>query len=212
MQFPENMEGKWNAFFKNKNPIILELACGKGEYAIGLGQLFPEKNFIGIDLKGNRIWVGAKKALQNHLTNVAFLRTQIDQITEYFSKDEVAEIWITFPDPQLRKSKAKKRLTHPKFLRLYHQFLVPGGFIHIKTDSPDLYDFTKLVIKMYGCHLHKDYDAVYNQENIPEELKIKTHYESLDIAQSNRIHYLCFSLPGQLAGKEKDEALKAPNP
>jgi len=208
LEFPENMAGKWNEFFKNKNPIILELACGKGEYAVGLGQLFPTKNFIGIDLKGNRIWVGAKKALQNNLTNVAFLRIQIDQITEYFSKAEVSEIWITFPDPQLRPSKAKKRLTHPKFLRLYQQFLIHSGLIHLKTDSPDLYDFTKLVIKMYSCHLHKDRDDVYGEENIPDELKIKTHYESLDIAQSNRIHYLSFSLPEHFPGKEKDDELK----
>jgi tRNA (guanine-N7-)-methyltransferase len=208
LQFPKDITGRWNNFFKNNNPVTLELACGKGEYAIGLAQLYPQRNFIGIDLKGNRIWVGAKKALQNDLNNVAFLRTQIDQVNEYFAKNEVAEIWITFPDPQLRLSKAKKRLTHPKFLRLYQQFLVPGGLIHIKTDSPDLYHFTKQVIELYGCMLHKDFDDVYKQEMIADELQIKTHYELLDIAKSNRIHYLCFSLPAQIAGKEKDETLK----
>ena len=123
LQYPTGMSGNWKAFFKNNNPIILELACGKGEYATGLGEMYPDKNFIGVDLKGNRIWVGAKKAIQNKLANVAFLRTQIDKIAEYFAKDEIAAIWITFPDPQLRMSKAKKRLTHPKFLRLYQQFL-----------------------------------------------------------------------------------------
>ncbi len=117
LQYPEGMAGNWNAFWKNNNPLILELACGKGEYAVGLGKLYPDKNFIGIDLKGNRIWVGAKKALQQNLNNVAFLRTQIDQVSSYFTTNEVEAIWITFPDPQLRKSKAKKRLTHPKFLR-----------------------------------------------------------------------------------------------
>jgi tRNA (guanine-N7-)-methyltransferase len=208
LQFPKDMPGKWNDFFKNNHSVILELACGKGEYAVGLGQLFPSKNFIGIDLKGNRIWVGAKKALQNNLINVAFLRTEIDRVTEYFAKDEVAEIWITFPDPQLRKSKAKKRLTHPKFLRLYKQFLAPGGLIHLKTDSPDLYRFTKTVIDMYGCSLHKDADNIYKENPAAEELKIKTHYESLDISGSNKIHYLCFSLPGHFHGKEKDEELK----
>ena len=208
LQFPKDMAGHWNDFFKNNNPITLELACGKGEYAIGLGQLFPQRNFIGIDLKGNRIWVGAKKALQNKLTNVAFLRTEIDQLTEYFSKEEVSGIWITFPDPQLRKSKAKKRLTHPKFLRLYKQFLVPGGLIHLKTDSPDLYEFTKIVIKLYSCVIKKDSDDIYLEEPIADELNIKTHYESLDIAGSNRIHYLCFSLPENFADKEKDEELK----
>jgi tRNA (guanine-N7-)-methyltransferase len=208
LQYPKDVAGKWNDFFKNNNAITLELACGKGEYAVGLGQLYPQRNFIGIDLKGNRIWVGAKRALENNLTNVAFLRTEIDQVAEYFSINEVAEIWITFPDPQLRKSKAKKRLTHPKFLRLYQQFLVPDGLIHLKTDSPDLYAFTKLVIQLYSCPLHKDVDNVFKEETVSEELKIKTHYESLDIAGSNRIHYLCFSLPQLVAGKEKDEELK----
>jgi tRNA (guanine-N7-)-methyltransferase len=186
----------------------LELACGKGEYAVGLARLYPEKSFIGIDLKGNRIWVGAKKALQQSVTNAAFLRTQIDQVCDYFSKSEVESIWITFPDPQLRRSKAKKRLTHPKFLRLYQQFLIPGGLIHLKTDSPDLYKFTKTVIELYNCTLHNDYDNVYKETGIAEDLRIKTHYESLDIAGSSRIHYICFSLPDHLPGKEKDEVLK----
>ena len=208
LEFPKNMAGKWNEFFKNNNPITLELACGKGEYAVGLGRLYPGKNFIGIDMKGNRLWAGAKKALQEKLDNVAFLRIQIDQVNEYFEKDEVDEIWITFPDPQLRKSKAKKRLTHPKFLRLYRQFLKKDGCIHLKTDSPDLYQFTKAVIELYHCKLLEDHDELYKQENLREELKIKTHYESLDIAGSNRIHYLKFTLPENIAGKEKDEELK----
>jgi len=208
LEFPLNMAGKWNDFFQNQNSITLELACGKGEYAVGLGRLYPLRNFVGVDLKGNRIWVGAKKAQQENLKNVAFLRAQIDQVHEYFSKDEVSEIWITFPDPQLRTSKAKKRLTHPKFLRLYKQFLIPGGLIHLKTDSPDLYHFTKLIIELYECVLHNDQDDVYNGKEITTDLKIKTHYESLDIAGSNRIHYLCFSLPFQLQGPEKDAELK----
>lgn len=208
LQFPKNIKGKWSEFFNNKNPVVLELACGKGEYAVGLGVLYFNKNFIGVDVKGNRIWVGAKKALENRMHNVAFLRAQIDQVADYFSQDEVDEIWITFPDPQLRKSKAKKRLTHPKFLRLYQQFLRPGGYIHLKTDSPDLYDFTKIVIKMYACGLHRDYKDLYKEQDIEDELKIKTHYELLDIAESNRIHYLCFSLPQQIPGKETDEELR----
>ncbi len=208
LQFPKNIRGNWNNFFKNDHPITLELACGKGEYAVGMGKLYPGRNFIGVDLKGNRIWVGAKKALQDNLYNVAFLRTQIDQVIDYFAKDEVSQIWITFPDPQLRFSKAKKRLTHPKFLRLYQQFLAPGGFIHLKTDSPDLYRFTKTVIGMYNCTIVIDIDHVYQQAETAAELKIKTHYESLDIAGSNRVHYLCFSLPGKLPGKEIDHDLK----
>ena len=208
LQYPKEMPGKWAAFFHNDNPITLELACGKGEYAVGLGRLFRNRNFLGVDLKGNRLWVGAKKALAEDLTNVGFLRTQIDQIAEYFGSNEVSAIWITFPDPQLRLSKAKKRLTHPKFLRLYQQFLAPGGLIHLKTDSPDLYHFTKTVIEMYDCLIHYDSADVYKEDTIGDELKIKTHYESLDIAGSNRIHYLCFSLPTQLPGKETDMKLK----
>ena len=123
LEYPENIAGKWNEHFKNNNSIVLELACGKGEYATGLAQLYPQKNFIGVDIKGNRIWVGAKYALDNKLKNVAFLRTQIHKIDTYFTKDEVAEIWITFPDPQLRISKAKKRLTHPRYIRLYKKIL-----------------------------------------------------------------------------------------
>jgi len=208
LQYPENMAGNWNAHFQNNYPITLELACGKGEYAVGLSLLYPQRNFIGVDLKGNRIWVGAKKARQQNLTNVAFLRTQIDRITEYFIPGEVEEIWITFPDPQLRLSKTKKRLTHPKFLRMYQQFLQPGGKINLKTDSPDLYNFTRKVIGMYGCTVHEDLDNIYAQTQIKEELKIKTHYESLDIAGSNRVHYLCFSLPNQIPGKELDAQLQ----
>lgn len=208
LEFPQHMKGKWKDHFQNANPITLELACGKGEYATGLAQLYADRNFIGVDLKGNRIWVGAKKAIQNGLKNVAFLRTQIDQITEYFTANEVQEIWITFPDPQLRVSKAKKRLTHPKFLRLYKQFLVPGGFIHLKTDSPVLYNFTKKVIAMYNCVIHEDSDDVYLQESVKDELKIQTHYESLDIAGSNKVHYICFALPQNFPGTELDTILK----
>ncbi|HEY1112202.1 MAG TPA: tRNA (guanosine(46)-N7)-methyltransferase TrmB [Chitinophagaceae bacterium] len=204
LQYPEGMPGQWNRFFQNDNPITLELACGKGEYAVGLAQLYPQRNFIGIDLKGNRIWVGAKRALKEDLKNVAFLRIQIDRITEFFGDGEVEEIWITFPDPQLRVSRDKKRLTHPKFLRLYQQILKPGGRVNLKTDSPVLYEFTKKVIDMYGCTLHEDSGDVYALERVKPELQIKTHYESLDIAGSNRIHYLSFSLTDELPSREQD--------
>jgi tRNA (guanine-N7-)-methyltransferase len=208
LQYPENMKGKWNEFFKNQNPIILELACGKGEYAIGLAEMFPKKNFIGVDLKGNRMYVGAKKCLEEKISNVAFLRTHIDKINNYFAKNEVEEIWLIFPDPQLRRSKNKKRLTHPAFLRLYQQILMDGGVIHLKTDSPDLFEFTKMVIDMYGLHLIESDDNVYEQPIIKEELKIKTYYESLDIAGSRRIHYLKFSLPNNKLPQLDDELHK----
>lgn len=207
LQYPKDMHGTWRSFFHNENPIILELACGKGEYAVGLGRMFPQNNYIGVDLKGNRIWVGAKQALQEQLKNIAFLRSQIDVVDQYFNVGEVDEIWITFPDPQLRTSRAKKRLTHPKFLRLYQKVLKPGGHIHLKTDSPTLYSFTKLVIGMYGLNLHSDIEDVYGEEKLDPALEIKTHYEKLDIANSKRVHYLRFSLPdGSLA--DKDEELK----
>ena len=208
LQYPENMAGNWADPFGNDHPITLELACGKGEYAVGLARLHPERNFIGVDLKGNRLWVGAKIATRDQLHNVAFLRTQIDRIAEYFNPGEVSDIWITFPDPQLRWSKIKKRLTHPKFLRLYQQILQPGGRIHLKTDSPDLYAFTKLVIELYQLPVHTDTSDLYAQPITNPDLEIKTHYESLDIAGSSRIHYVCFSLPTDLGNQALDSLLK----
>lgn len=208
LEYPENMSGKWHEFFGNNQPVTLELACGKGEYAVGLGRMYQQRNFIGVDVKGNRIWRGAKTALNEGLRNVAFVRSQIDKIDQYFTPGEVEEIWITFPDPQLRLSRIKKRLTHPKFLRLYQRFLAPNGVIHLKTDSPNLYHFTKTVTELYGLEVLADDDDVYRNGNYTDELKIKTHYESLDIAQSNRVHYLRFRLPADLP-EEKDDILKS---
>lgn len=208
LEYPENMQGNWHTFFKNTHPITLELACGKGEYSVGLGAMYPNRNFIGVDIKGNRIWRGAKTAIEKGLTNVAFLRTEIDKINLYFAANEVSEIWITFPDPQLRLGKAKKRLTHSKFLRLYQQLLQPNGLVHLKTDSPDLYHFTKTVIELYQLELLVDYNDVYSVPNLATELTIKTHYEGLDIAKSNRIHYLQFRLNNPLP-LVLDEQLKA---
>lgn len=213
LEYPENMGGKWKDIFNNNAPIVLELACGKGEYTIGLAQLYPVKNFIGVDIKGNRIWVGAKKALDTNLKNVAFLRTQIQKIDTYFDEKEVDEIWITFPDPQLRVSKASKRLTHPKFLRLYNKILKPGGYIHLKTDSPDLYNFTKTVIELYNLEIINDMVDIHKMSNIFPELSIITHYEMLDIAKSSKVYYLCFSIPEFIIDKdvELDTILKRQN-
>ncbi len=207
LEYPQDMQGKWNTHFKNENPLTLELACGKGEYAVGLGRLYADRNFIGIDIKGNRIWRGAGIALQDGLTNVAFIRSHIDKVTDYFDPGEVSEIWITFPDPQLRGSRAKKRLTHPRFLRHYQKILKDGGLVHLKTDSPDLYQFTLSVINLFDLELLENTDQVYAQQTIKPELMIKTHYEGLDIAQSNRIHYICFRINKELP-LEKDLALK----
>jgi tRNA (guanine-N7-)-methyltransferase len=204
LQYPEGMPGRWSAFFKNDHPLTLELACGKGEYTVGLAKMYPQRNFLGIDMKGNRIYIGAKKSLEEKISNAAFLRSHIDKLTSYFVKGEVEEIWLTFPDPQLRKSRATRRLTHPKFIRLYQQILKPGGCIHLKTDSPILYQFTKWVIDMYGLAVLED-SADIHSTTMKEELAIRTHYESLDIAQSKKVHYLSFTLPeAPLPGKEAE--------
>lgn len=206
LEYPTDIAGKWSAHFANNNPIVLELACGKGEYSIGLASMHANQNFIGIDIKGNRIWVGAKKAIDQQLNNVAFVRSQIGMIENYFAKEEVSEIWLPFPDPQLRAAKCKRRLTHPAFLRKYKQLLKPGGYIHLKTDSPVLYQFTKRVIEMYGLELFYDSDDISKDVKQIPELLIKTHYESLDIAKSNRIHYLKFAITSDL-DPSKDELL-----
>jgi tRNA (guanine-N7-)-methyltransferase len=203
LEYPENMKGKWAAHFNNSNPIVLELACGRGEYTVGLAQLYADKNFIGVDVKGNRMYIGAKKCLDQHLTNAAFLRTQIALLTKYFDAAEVSEIWITFPDPQLRSSKAKKRLTHPQFLQLYQQLLQPTGSIHLKTDSPKLYAFTKNVIELYQLQLVQDIPDVYAISS-RQDLSIKTHYESLDIANSKKIFYLHFKLSDKIDFTDKN--------
>ena len=248
LEYPQGMPGKWAAYFNElekgtinieldnlvvvdntkesastskEKPLVLELACGRGEYAVGLGRMFPNQNFVGLDLKGNRIWKGASIANRDGLKNVAFIRTQIDQVTQYFAKDEVNEIWITFPDPQLRLSKAKKRLTHPKFLRLYQQFLKQGGgdnnnnttgIVHLKTDSPNLFLFTKTVVELYGLSLITATDNLYSTELMQsdkwdDKYAIKTYYEGLNIASSNRIHYIQFKLDKELP-IELDEKLK----
>ena len=204
LEYPTGMQGQWNTFFKNNNPITLELACGRGEYTVGLSQLYPHQNIIGIDIKGNRMYVGAKKCIEQKLTNAAFLRTQIQQLPQYFAVGEVDQIWLTFPDPQLRTSREKNRLTHPRFLRLYQEVLKPSGNIHLKTDSPALYFFTKRVAELYGLNIVEDIYDVFAQPYIKEELKIKTHYESLDIAQSNKIFYLKFQLPSEIKDMDKE--------
>ena len=206
LEYPANMPGKWSGFFKNTNPLVLELACGRGEYTVGLSALYPTTNFIGVDVKGNRMYIGARQCIADNRTNAAFLRTQIEMLNTYFAPGEVAEIWITFPDPQLRTSRAKKRLTHPRFLRIYQQVLKPGGIIHLETDSPDLYRFTKRVIELYQILLVEDDNDIYGKPSIKKELAIKTHYEALDIAQSRKIHYLKFSLPQEI--REFDDELQ----
>lgn len=207
LEKPIGMPGKWTHHFGNDAPITLELACGKGEYTIGLAKRNPEGNFIGVDIKGNRIWKGATIALESQLRNVAFLRTDIGHLDQYFREGEVRSIWITFPDPQLRGSRSKKRLTHPRFLRLYASVLQKGGIVHLKTDSPDLYAFTLKVIALFGLTLIAGSDNAYSLAPLYPELLIKTHYEGLDIAKSQKVHYVSFLIDKPLP-LELDEQLK----
>lgn len=197
LQYPEGMAGKWKDHFKNDHPITLELACGKGEYSVGLGRENKDRNFIGVDVKGNRIYIGAKMALAEQLINVAFLRTQIGQLTQYFEPDEVAEIWIVFPDPFLRDGKAKNRLTHPRFLSLYQKVLKPGARIHLKTDSKELYEFTVESIAETGCNIEVNIPDIYGKGMATGPLAIQTHYEGMHLAEGRTIYYLSFTLPEQ---------------
>ena len=188
-------KGKWNSdYFKNNHPIVLELGCGKGEYSIGLAEKYPDKNLIGIDIKGARIWRGSKNAQEKNLHNVSFLRTQIEFIENCFAKDEVSEIWITFPDPQ--PNKEKKRLTHTIFLNRYRNILQPNGIVHLKTDSAELYEFTLEVIAESKLKLIGSTNDLYGSADPErEEVKmIKTHYEKQFTAQGKKITYLKFLL------------------
>ena len=194
LEYPEGMQGCWHTHFGNNNPLVLELACGRGEYTVGLSAFHPERNFLGVDVKGNRIYIGAKKCLDENRRNAAFLRTQISMLPAYFAPGEVSEIWLTFPDPQIKPRFARKRLTHPQYLNLYSRFLQPDATLHLKTDSPRLFHFTRKVIELFGLKLVESQTDVYAA--VPRvELNIKTYYEGLDIAGSNKIFYLCFRIP-----------------
>lgn len=212
-----NIKGKWKSeIFGNENPVVLELGCGKGEYTIGLSDIFPERNFIGVDIKGARIWRGAKTASERQLRNVAFLRTRIEFINCFFASDEIDEIWITFPDPHLGKRNSNKRLTCPWFLNQYRNFLKDKGIIHLKTDNKELFEYTKKLITDNGLELLFSADDLYSSnlisgvalknvfadsnknENIEEVLNkilsIKTFYETGFLKEGMTINYLVFRL------------------
>ncbi|MCB0508095.1 MAG: tRNA (guanosine(46)-N7)-methyltransferase TrmB [Bacteroidetes bacterium] len=189
------MKGKWQTqFFKNQHPIILELACGKGDYTLGLAKLFPDKNFIGVDIKGNRLWSAARIATLENLNNVAFIREQIDHLENYFELNEVAEIWITFSDPFPRKGDAKRRLTSTKFLSIYKKILQQNAHIHLKTDSDLLYEFTKETLVQFPSKIIKDYSDVYALNKNEELHNIQTYYEKMHLNDKRTIKYLCFML------------------
>jgi tRNA (guanine-N7-)-methyltransferase len=192
------LKGKWHQeVFKNNNPIVLELGCGKGEYSVSLAEKFPEKNFVGIDIKGARFWRGAKTAIETGMNNVAFLRTQIELIDYAFAENEVSEIWITFPDPQIKFKRTKHRLTHPEFLRKYHQVLTKEGVVHLKTDSEFLHGYTHGVIQLEDHKVLLSSHNVYHPDNkeLPEEItSIQTFYEQKFLEVNKNITYIRFSL------------------
>lgn len=185
------LKGRWREdFFGNDNPIVLELGCGKGEYAVGLASRFADKNFIGIDIKGARMWTGAKDSLERGLKNVAFLRTEIELLEHFFAPGEVDELWITFPDPQMKK--VSKRLTGTSFIARYLRLLRPGGIIHLKSDSPFLYTYTKAMVELNGFEVLTDTSDLYAGEVVSDILDIKTYYEQQWLARGLTIKYLQF--------------------
>lgn len=203
---PFEMKGRWNnMFFMNNNPIVLELGCGKGEYTVGLARLFPDMNFIGVDIKGSRMWTGAKQALDENLTNVAFLRTNIEAIDRFFGRDEISSIWLTFSDPQMKK--VNKRLTSVNFLQKYRQFLKDDAEINVKTDSNFLYTYTKALLDLNNLQQTYFTEDLYGEgfneieENLRTQLSIRTYYEQMWLDRGIKIRFVRFLLPraGELA-------------
>lgn len=206
---PFEMKGHWREqYFKNNHPVVLELGCGKGEYTVELARLYPEMNFIGVDIKGARMWTGAKQALEAGLKNVAFLRTNIEIIDRFFAESEVQEIWLTFSDPQMKN--AHKRLTSTFFLNRYRRFLVDGGIVHLKTDSNFLFTYTTCMVKENKLPVVFSTEDLYHTEGLDEEthkiLSIQTYYESMWIERGLNIRYMKFLLPqqGELVEPEVD--------
>ena len=192
---PFPLKGKWNTeFFKNDNPIVLELGCGKGEYAVGMAKKFADRNFIGVDIKGARMWTGAKQSVQEGIANVAFLRTSIELIASFFEAGEVSEIWITFPDPQMQK--VNKRLTSTRFMQLYRQILKDGGLVHLKTDSPFLYAYTDAMVRLN--------DDLYHSGLADDILEIRTFYERQWLARGLTIKYINWHLDATTALQEPE--------
>lgn len=189
--FRFDMKGKWNErFFKNNNPIVLELGCGKGEYTVGLAQLFPDKNFVGVDIKGARLWTGAKDSLEKGLRNVAFLRTNIEMIYHFFAENEVSEIWLTFPDPQMKK--VTKRLTATNFMKSYQQFVKPDGLIHLKTDSNFIFTYTCEMVRLNHFQVNFSTNDLYASDLVDPILGIKTYYEQQWLERGLTIKYIQF--------------------
>ena len=193
-QFP--LKGKWSSeFFKNDNPIVLELGCGKGEYSVGLAERFPEKNFVGIDIKGARFWRGAKTAVESGMNNVAFVRTQIELINHIFAENEISEIWITFPDPQIKYKRTKHRMTNAEFLERYKKILKPSGLMHLKTDSEFMHGYTLGLLHGLGHEVIYANHNIYKNEGAPAEVTgIQTFYESQYLEVNKPITYIKFRI------------------
>ena len=190
-----HLKGNWQKeFFKNNNPIVLELGCGKGEYTINLAEKYPDKNFIGIDRKGARMWKGCKYSIEKEMKNVAFIRTQIAYIAQCFDKNEVSEIWLTFPDPQPKRTKANKRLTSPLYLDFYKKIIQANGNIHLKTDDKSLFEYTLEVINDFQYKVIDRKSDIYALEKIDENLLIETYYEKKWKEQGHKIYYVKFQL------------------
>ncbi len=190
------LKGKWNKeYFKNSNPVILEVGCGKGEYTVGLARKYPQKNFIGIDIKGPRLWRGAKTVKEEGLKNAAFIRNKVEFLTSFFAPDEIREIWITFPDPQPKKM--KKRLTSARFLKIYSEILHPEGIIHLKTDSILMHEFTKKITEVNNIETLFSTDDLYGAGVKNEVTEIKTFYEQKFLEDRLKITYLKFRLNGK---------------
>ncbi len=206
------MKGAWNRlFFGNDAPIVLELGCGKGEYTCGLARKFPGKNFIGVDIKGARMWVGARDALQHSLRNVAFLRTRIEWIASSFAPGEVSELWITFPDPQPRSPRISKRLTSARFLQQYRSLLCPQGLVHLKTDSTLLFEYTRELLEYNGLEILEETSDLYAQDREDEILSIRTHYETLFMGRGETIKYLRFRIEREGVIEELPKTDEAPS-
>ena len=202
-EVPFEMRGAWNErFFKNDHPIVLELGCGRGEYTVGLGRLFPEKNFIGVDIKGARMWSGAKESAETGMTNVAFLRTNIEIIDRFFAPGEVSEIWLTFSDPQMKK--ATKRLTSTYFMERYRRFLVDNGLIHLKTDSNFMFTYTRYMVEHNHLPVEVLTDDLYHSGLADEILSIRTYYEQQWLDRGLNIKYLRFRLPHEVELREPE--------
>ncbi|MBO4965007.1 MAG: tRNA (guanosine(46)-N7)-methyltransferase TrmB [Muribaculaceae bacterium] len=203
-EFP--LRGKWHKeYFHNENPIVLELGCGKGEYTVGLAERYNDKNYIGVDIKGARIWSGATDAEKRGMMNVAFIRTEIESIQKFFAPGEVSEIWITFPDPQMHK--VRKRLTSSRFLMLYREILRGDGMIHLKTDSPFLYEFTSRLVKENALPVLRDSDDLYGSGMADSVTSIKTYYEQQWLSRGKKIKLISFTLPseGNLSDPEEED-------